>query len=388
MSKLIIISTDAYNDLDGDKKVNFRAILEQFTEERNKVCFISRNADKLKKISDEFEENENIIFRLRYKLDEFISKNKSRVNEFIFIGNREVDFRTATNNKILYLVPKWVDEVEEKPLKYGIPIENINVFQEVVRTINNQSSWYYELELDDKSKVYSLTNANTKIGPITLEERELVNGFYDFLKNGKVTYYDILLYHFLASMANNNEFREVQDWVIIPSSSTDLNEDMMNFKEKVRYLMNGRVPKSISKGNNKNNMFLRHKSIGKSHYKSSQQRIREGSTPHFDSIVLNDAYKGKLKGRVVCVFDDYLTNGNTFEAIRNILRHEKVKKVIFVSLGRFKRDYYYQNYSISGDVCVPNGFKYSLNSHKFIKNGVYDDKARIEVENLHNIFNL
>ena len=103
--------------------------------------------------------------------------------------------------------------------------------------------------------------------------------------------------------------------------------------------------------------------------------------------MLNDAYHGGLEGKVICVFDDYLTHGNSFETARNLLRSQHVERIIFVSIGRFDNPYMYQRYAIGGNVFAPN-FKYEFYGSTDINGGVQELKARKEVENLHNIFKL
>lgn len=121
---------------------------------------------------------------------------------------------------------------------------------------------------------------------------------------------------------------------------------MVDLKEHVRFMMNGRKPEPI---------FVRHKQTRKSRHDSKEDRqCNDYCQKHFQSIHVNDGYRGKLKGRVVCVFDDYLTQGNTFETLRNLLVACKVKKIIFISIGKFKRSnedkYIQKSFSIQGDV--------------------------------------
>ena len=119
----------------------------------------------------------------------------------------------------------------------------------------------------------------------------------------------------------------MQDWAVAPSSSPKPNEVLEDFKEHVRYMMNGRKPDAI---------FMRHTPTTKSRYESKAERQKNDYIQkHFRSICVSEVYKDKLKGRVVCVFDDYLTNGQTFEALRNLLVSCKVKKIILVSIGKF-----------------------------------------------------
>ena len=146
------------------------------------------------------------------------------------------------------------------------------------------------------------------------------------------------------------EFRDVQDWAIAPSSSTELNQVMLELKERVRLMMYGRKSAAI---------FLRHENASKSSSDNPNARRDDNNycQKHFQTIIINPLYRRKLKDRVVCVMDDYLTNGNTFETLRNLLVACKVKKIIFVAIGKFiHRDencYSKKIFSIEGDVYQP-----------------------------------
>lgn len=153
-----------------------------------------------------------------------------------------------------------------------------------------------------------------------------------------------------TAIAKDFTFKEVQDWAVAPSSSTNPPQIMGELKERVRYMMNGRKPEAI---------FIRHTETSKSRFDNRDERQRDDyCQKHFRSIRVNDAYRGKLKDRVVCVFDDYLTYGNTFEALRNLLVECKVKKIIFVSIGKFvywnESEYIQKYFSIRGNVHTSN----------------------------------
>jgi len=139
--------------------------------------------------------------------------------------------------------------------------------------------------------------------------------------------------------------------------------------------MNGRKHEAI---------FIRHTATKKSRSDSRDDRQKNDyCLKHFQSIRVNDKYKGKLKGRVVCVFDDYLNHGNTFEALRNLLIKCKVKKIIFVSIGKFKRNYESQyiqkSFSIEGDVYSEN---YTAEFNTVAQHNVTFDNAARSLENL------
>ena len=127
---------------------------------------------------------------------------------------------------------------------------------------------------------------------------------------------------------------------------------MEELKEYVRFMMYGRKPEPI---------FVRHKATNKSRFDRREVRQQNNyCQKHFESIYVNDKYKGKLRDRVVCVFDDYLTHGSTFETLRNLLVSCKVKKIIFVAVGKFKQnvenEYIQKSFSIKGDVHKANNY--------------------------------
>lgn len=373
MQKYIIMSTDVYSDLDNEGRVEFKKIMESLRSDGSKIIFTSRLDNKIGVLSDIEIDNRFVYFLKREKLREYL-KTKRDDQYTIVVGNRDQDMYMASTNKLLYVRPGWCKDFDVNVEKYGVLIRSLEKFKELLEVIDNQKSWYYRLDLDEKTTILSLTNAGT-YGSHSSEELVMIEGFRDYLKNGKKDMQSILLLHFLAAVSNNPEFKDIKDWAIMPSSGKDLNEDMLLFKEKARTLMNGRK---------KENIFVRHTPT----YKSHEERDRSKRLPcdrHFDTIKLHEKYKKSLKGRTVCVFDDYLTNGTTFETARNLLIKEGVKKIFFVSLGRFGKSYIKQDYEINGDVF--NKYNYRLlNSTDMRYKGVTNQNAIREIENLYSIF--
>ena len=179
----------------------------------------------------------------------------------------------------------------------------------------------------------------------------------------------------LTAIAHDPEFKDVQDWAVAPSSSTNPPQIMEELKEHVRCMMYGRKPEAI---------FLRHKATKKSRFESKDLRqSKDYCQKHFKSILISRKYNKKLKNRVICVFDDYLTQGNTFETLRNLLVKCKVKKIIFVSIGKFMRNnenkYRQQSFSIGGDVSTEHytaEFE-SVAQHNFSTDGMHSEVCGI-----------
>lgn len=185
----------------------------------------------------------------------------------------------------------------------------------------------------------------------------------------------------LTAIAHDPEFKDVQDWAVAPSSSTNPPQIMEELKEHVRCMMNGRNPEAI---------FLRHTATNKSRFESKDLRQRNDyCQKHFKSIKVSENYNKKLKDRVVCVFDDYLTHGNTFETLRNLLAECEVGKIILVSIGKFmcydEKMYRQKSFSISGDVSTED---YTAKLESATQHNFYiDDNARRSLQHLSELAN-
>lgn len=334
----------------------------------------------------------NIRFFTRGETRLFI-KNEDEKNRFLVIGSKDQDFILANNFKLVLLVPSWYKKLEQKALKYGLLINNLEQLTTFINTIYNQNYWYSSNKLDDSTYIFSLSDARSKYYSQSTEEKEIMEIFHDILKDGKLNFYEIFYYHFLSSISNNQAlFNDINIWGIFPSSSGQLNKEMYNFKEQVRYFMNGKVPPQTNTiyWENTNNILIRHTPTTKSHYDKDYERIEYGATKHLNTIHLHPYYDlKKLRGKNVCIFDDYLTHGNSFECARNLLKAAGVNKIIFVTLGTFNKNYQYQNFELSGNIFSPN-YNYKLIDKYIIdkKSFTINKKAKDEVENLHHIFNL
>ncbi|AQW26253.1 phosphoribosyltransferase [Clostridium perfringens] len=383
MKKTLIFSKEVYGDYNEyDSQGELCEFIHNTLDEGNEVVFTSHDWSSVLKMRKYFETKdlkEDNGFRV-LKRDDLKVLIKNSSESYIVIGNKDRDFELAVNNKLLYIVPEWCNEKCDKSLKYGVVINNLEQLKQIIKTVNNQNNWYYHEVLEDGTEIYSLLSGMYKKWDVTPKEKELVVGFENFLKKGNTDYYQILYYHFLAAISNLEKFKSINIWGIAPSSGLKLNENMLNFKDKARYMMKKQQTKEGD------NLFLRHTPIEKSHYLDEWERKELGATRHFNSIYLNPNYK--VKGKNICIFDDYLTHGNTFEAMRNILRAAGAKNIIFVSLGRFKKPYIYQEYIMKGDFTKPNGFTYEKKSPNYNIPYRSNERARDEIVNLHDIFNL
>lgn len=367
-NKAIVISVDCV--IEPEQQNPYPNVLETLgalEASGDAIVFLSHDFSKLKMIKRIFPKG-NCSYRKDIRN---LIKTNSHI-PFVIIGCHDEDFYVAVNTKNLYINAGWTRAQSPKSILYGLSVPDISVLNKTLSILKNHSAWYFQLNVDEKTKVYSLMNARTKTGDYSAQEIELVTGFQNLLKQGRRKYFSILLHHFLAGIVQNQEFKEIQDWGIFPSSGLSLNPEMEEFKERARVLMGGKKKSPI---------FKRHTPIGKSHYIKDGTRIP--CDRHFNSISINPEYKGKLVGRAVCIMDDYLTNGTSFETARNLLSAEGVRKMIFVSMGTFGNTYYKQDYSIEGDVTTAD-YRFSSIQRQAIT-GDYNDGAMKDITELANL---
>lgn len=372
-----------------DKFLEYIAAL--CSDDENHVYFISRDQQALDEAEQFFNEKgyKNFKYRTRAKAKDFVTKYKNRNNFFVFISGKEVDFRLAVQSKSLFIVPTWIP-TEPKTEFYGVHVDTPAQLDKFIRTLNNQESWYAKLDIEENITALSLMDGRYKYKAQDDNEREMVKHFEELLKEGTSrNYYNILLYHFLAGMTNSNLFDDIELFGMIPSSNCALNEDIFKFMTQVRFIKGKRLPKNQMKDPN---LLQRVSAKTQAHMLTNQSvRASMGATQEFDTLRINPEFKSKIdklrkEGKFnVVIFDDYMTHGNTFNAVRNLLKHLGANKVIFVSLGSFGRPFQKKDYEISGNV-YDTGYNYSL-VQSSVQYLTYDTDAKQEVSDLYDIFN-
>lgn len=377
----------------------FRGEMKKLVNEgENKLFFFSRDRYLL----DEFKqmmknEGDNFAFCLRKELQDVFTDNRSRNSLFVIVSGKDVDFQLAVRTKTLFVVPGWIN-IEEKASRYGIHVDNIKQLIGLVRVLNNQNAWFFSLAVDVKTKVYALVDARYKYRAESSAEEQLIRGFQAMLKENNPNaegYRKLLLYHFIAAYTNTPEFDDIELFGVIPSSNCDVNEYMFELMTYARELKGKRLPKNYDKSvpNRYKNLLLRHKAKSQNHGggRTPLERMNMGSKEELETIQLNPDYKQRMtmlareKRLNVCVFDDYITHGNSFNAVRNLLEKVGVNKIVFVSIGSFAQGFQKWDYKIDGDV-FSSDYSYTLIHEETLTNYHINHAAKEEVESLFKIF--
>ncbi|CAM4389444.1 phosphoribosyltransferase [Flavobacterium terrigena] len=350
--KLLITSIDALIDnLTEDYFDGIKEALDYFESlnEDNTVVIISIHQDRLDAIPNDFEKVcVNANYRRGTGLIQYIN-NKIKINfsDILILGAKEDDLFLAANSKLVLLTADYAREnnPDDKlyTYRYGIGIlspARLRYFFEHFLNINNP--WYYRLKVDDSTELYGLTNAMTNM-ELNPDVKAIGNSLKGFLKSGITEFKNpFLIYSLISAYQNHSEFNEINYWGYYPSSTGKENEVLKTFKEVLR--------KTFSSSRKTDDILIRHKPSAARKNMSAAERISNGCNSEFDTIILNPVYKHLLRGKNVCIIDDYTTHGSSCETVRKLLKKAGVNKIIFIALGKFKVDYKIYDYEIDGDV--------------------------------------
>ncbi len=380
-----------------DKRNKFLHKFNEFAQDtNNKIFFYSRKRMTLDSYQKIFEEQGYMKFNFydRNSIENFVKKNTNKNNYFVFMGGKNADFLLAVQTRSLFIVPTWLP-LEDRPAKYGIHVDTVKQLRKFIQTLNNQNVWYSRLKIDNVSTAYSLMDARYGKYANDDKEREMIANFQKLLKEDQShKYRRILLYHFLAGMLNSTEFDDIELFGMIPSSNCNLNKYVYNFMTEVRLLKGKQLPKryGLTVEPEDTNLLIRHKVKKQAHNgKTYQQRVDLGGNDEFPTLCINPDYKKRIemlrvqKRFNVLIFDDYMTHGNSFNAVRNLLENLGANKIIFVSLGLFKNPFQKKDYAIIGDV-YRKTYDFQLKSEKVLDNFEINTNAKKEISELYDIF--
>ncbi|MFC0273557.1 phosphoribosyltransferase [Metabacillus herbersteinensis] len=381
MEKYVVLTRLTVFDENFEMYEGIYELLCSLNEDGHNLIVISHDQHSLIIMKKIFRETFNFEISCVFRRDIRENIDESNAKDYILIGSSDDDLILAANKRILIINPGWSIKQDEKPARYGITLERPNQLFEAIRLIANQNRWYFKLDVGKNATVLALTSANTMNRDVRYSEREILDGFENLLKSGDRKYINTLYFHLISGVMKSSELRNVELWGTFPSSSSSINEELEELKERCRYLTGRRMTQPL---------FIRHTPAEKSHYTVHATRLSQGCTKHFDSIILNPYYNSsRIRGKVVCVIDDYLTNGISFETARNLLLQAGASKVILLALGRYKRGaggiYQHEVYNLTGRINRA-GYNYQLVSRNNLV-GTYDPGARDEVSRIYEILN-
>lgn len=335
--KLLITNPDAIvNPRNNEYYDGIITILNEFIKiNGNKVLVISMDIHKLSKIPKQFNPNRVTGKQRKGKeLLDYINKNLGiPPKDCIILATKTDDMVLAANSQLILLRADYTRflNVHDRLYtnNYGIlGIHNPTHLGVVLSKFYQvKSPWYYTLNIDEQTTLYSLTNANT-LGNRQHDAVKLALDFKSLLKNGDLSQIDSFTLFFMISIYSIfEESSQIDHWCVYPSSSGKEDIDLEIFVKKMRESFKKfkiqpilSRTKQVRKRRETNGLsFLDHVSI------------------QLSSIEVNKDIN--LEGKCICVIDDFTTTGSSCETVRLLLRPYGVRKIIFITMGKFGREY-------------------------------------------------
>lgn len=311
----------------------------------------STNAQLLRNLPTEYKDKVKFIGRGEGGKQE-INRLKDNGILIALVGVVDQDAIFAFNCKLPLFNPEYIVNriiVLDKVRRYGLPFGNFDDVANCLQAFQNYKQYYFGLSSLDNYTVFSLINANTFYRPeveVRIKEIFQVNlKAYEGTRDQKILM--ILLFMLMAEVTRNPLYETIDYWGTFPSSKTDnLNTSASFIKESVRVILGGGP-----RGGHE--IFLRHSDMVSKH-QSGKNRLTNKCNRDFDTLIINPKIAHLIKGKSVCIIDDYITNGYSAETARHLLLSHGVKNVIVLSIGKFGTNYYSTNYELGGDLTKPN----------------------------------
>lgn len=351
-NKMVFISKLVFFTEDNELIEENLKFADLFVNQDVLLAIIARQAtiDILKnKIPKEYE-NKIILVNRSFQTKDKIKNLKAQGAIFGLIGIVKDDAIFSFNCKIPLFNPERMSSgrviISDKVKKYGLPIIEFQNVIDCLKAFEIHKENYFHICFENNFSVISLNNANTYYRP---EEEARVKEIFETNLKGDKSERDqrillLLLFHLINEVTTNPYFDKVDYWGTFPSSNPENTVTSVSFlKEAVRVLINGEP-------RNGPEILIRHESMRAKHSSAAASRLINKSDNDFDTLIVNPTLIEKIKGKVICIIDDYITNGYSAEAAKHVLLAAGAKEVIFLSFGKFGKKYYSTNYEITGDV--------------------------------------
>lgn len=371
-NKLIIISKLFLFSENNELIVRNLSLIDSLNDQGISVGILSKS-NTLVELKNKIPSNykKKILFINRGKQSEQkIINNKDQGLICALVGVVEADALFAFHCKIPLFNPEFIVNrivVSDKVKNYGLPFWSFTDVVKCLIAFEKYKNYYFGLVVGSNYSVHSLINANTIHKPE--DEVRIKEIFQTNLKGSQGTRDQkillLLLFMLIAEVTTNSIYKEINYWGTFPSSKrNNLNTSAAFIKESVRVILGGGP-----RGGHE--LLLRHTDMP-SKRSSGRNRMNYKCDKDFDTLVINPEVAHLIKGKSVCIVDDYITKGYSAEAAKHLLLEAGARKVVVLSIGKFGQEYYSTQYRLLGDITQPN-YQYKYLSE--ILNKKYSSKG-------------
>ncbi|MGV3526554.1 MAG: phosphoribosyltransferase [Candidatus Sericytochromatia bacterium] len=269
-------------------------------------------------------------------------------HDILVLASKEEDIHMGKNGCGVLVAAGWSKNQHVKNL--GIKVDSAAELEQVIQLLSDwNGNWWYRVE-HEALQVKSLANLSSRGGTVTENQERFARAITTTVKQGGVRLNALLAITARSLLADGLATEKNLLWGVYPSSSSD-NKDKEVLSDFTHRL---RTTTCRSKFATRDNpLFIRHKASSKRSKSSVVNRMcpRE----QIESLHLNPAYKGKLRGRKAIIIDDCTTYGVSFCVARALLLRAGVSSVTGLALGKFGNQLYHFDINIVSDPFAPIG---------------------------------
>lgn len=269
-----------------------------------------------------------------------------RTHQFAYVGDDELDWRTAINTPVFYMHAGWSGPVPNE-ITAIVARKPVNVFRFITHFLLPPPRWEYTLDaLDGQVCLRSLADASillpatTPTGSFRLqhvlsEEREVP------VRGAKAQ--DLLMWHALSSLYLEGLIPRNPVMVAYPSSKPGSTSPVLEpFLRPVSRLFHGYY----------RDLLVR---AAKAPDTSKERAQGRGGNVSFltqtNTVCLNPDYQNLVSENTILVLDDFTTTGRSLEWARNLLYAAGASRVVLFTIGKYK--YTHDVYKPRGEVVFP-----------------------------------
>jgi hypothetical protein len=249
--------------------------------------------------------------------------------ELVWLGNGDLDMRSAVNTKVAYFNAGW----SEPDYAYGINVFEPQLFAAIVgECFAKPVDWFVALDAVDAASrpltIRAMTDSRGGGSP-ALEDR-----LRHFLKErldfplGPFMFGEAVTLHLLGSIYGAGLAQVIDTWTVYPGSrrASGANPSLAPFIANAARLFDTRYV---------DDLLVRHTDARD----SGQTRVAGGQvgfSNQVNTVHLNPAQCKRIQGKRIVVVDDFETNGNSLECARNLLLQAGAVSVTCVSIGKYR----------------------------------------------------
>ena len=244
--------------------------------------------------------------------------------ELIIVGAEKLAMVTASHAKVLFVNAGW----GVRDVGYGIPLALPSLLPTFIAEFMNQPHpWYWVLDGSDA--------AGRRV-----EGRALVQGKGDYVEGlggdlmdvlhkgrtidiGPFDFLDFVLYHALGSLYGEGLVQQADLWTVYPGHAGGANDTIAGVLDLAAKLVRGGFLPDL---------LLRHAIAGDASLRRARGQLVQFED-QLSTVRLNAAHREKVDGASILIFDDFITEGHSFDWARNLLLEAGAARVVGVFVG-------------------------------------------------------